>query len=128
MLADAFEDTGWTEGSHQLAGKQGSQQAIASRLYCHEPKLLEYRFAQTHGTFNVAVAQDMLSPTSEDVLEFSLTADGRQVVTKTIAFKQTQKLSTSLEGIAVIKVGVKINGSCHGDGAIALLTRVWVEG
>lgn len=70
----------------------------------------------------------MRSKDSTSTLEFSLTVDGRQMVTKPVKFAATDTLSFPLEGVTVIKVGVRTIGSCANDFSTALLTRVWVQG
>lgn len=129
-LSDAFNPGGWTEGAYQPASTGKQQQAIAESVGCYvynSANQLEFRFASVPGTLKVAVAQELNSDSSDAQLEWSLYADGKQVDSKMIAFKESQELSTSLSGVAAVKILVKHKESNCTGSATALITAISVE-
>jgi hypothetical protein len=134
VLADAFNPGDWTEGSYTPANETTAIKAMAAEVYCNtrQAKELEYRFAQVQGRLTVQVAQDMRSASPDMELEFSLTADGRQVDVKNAEFTGKPELSTDLAGVTVLKIGVKpVPGNskqCTGsDTTNALITNVVIQ-
>lgn len=129
-LSNAFKSSGWTEGSYQPATTGTQQQAIATPVSCFSgssSNQLEFRFASVPGTLKIQVAQDLNSDSSDAQLEWSLFADGRQVDTKLIGFKESQVLSADLSGVAAIKIQVKHKEqNCTGS-ATALITMLSIE-
>lgn len=134
VLADAFNAGDWTEGSYTPANETAAVRAMATEVYCNsrQSKDVEYRFAQVEGRLTVQVAQDMRSASPDMELEFSLTADGRQVDVKNADFKGKPELSTELAGVTVLRIGVKpapgMSGQCKSSQAAnALLTSVVIQ-
>lgn len=133
VLADAFDPGDWTEGSYTPANETTAVRAMATQVRCRtsRPETLEFRFAQVQGRLMVQVAQDMRSDSPDFELEFSLTADGRQVDVKNADFKGKPELSADLAGITVLRIGVQAapgtaNSGCEGS-ANALITSIVVE-
>lgn len=74
----------------------------------------------------------MRSVSADMELEFSLTANGRQVDVKNADFTGKPELSTDLAGVTVLKIGVKpapgMTGQCSGrQTANALITSVVIK-
>lgn len=126
-LADTFSADQWEEGSYKAAGSTKSVQGIRTSVSCYsdgtEP--IELRFADAKGKLKVAVAQDVTSEASDNVLAFDLIVDGRKVRSKNVAFSKTNTLSTDLSGVVVVKIvasRVK-SDDCEGS-ALALITKL----
>lgn len=127
-LADAFDAGDWKEGSFQAVGHTQASQALAQVTGCygsHDP--LEFRFAQNQGTLRFTVAQSMDSESSGAVLEWALIVDGRQIQTKSIGFKDSAELTTSLAGVAVVQLDLEKTGSCAGT-ATGLVLEAVIQG
>lgn len=125
-LADAFNPGDWTEGSFTPTN-QPAMQAMGAKINCYSDEVIEYRFSRASGQLVVSVAQDSLSDSSDATLEWGLIADGRQIESKTIAFKEVVDLKADLSGVAVVKISVhqKDSNRCSGS-AGALITRILI--
>ncbi|MDO5499511.1 MAG: hypothetical protein Q4F67_07515 [Propionibacteriaceae bacterium] len=132
VLADAFDRGRWSEGSFTPANETDAIRAMATTVDCYtsQPRMLEYRFAQVQGRIVVQVAQDMRSDSPDVEIEFSLTADGRQVAVQNANFTDKPELSAELSGVTVLRIGAKTapgtRRQCNGE-ANALVTSVVVE-
>lgn len=134
VLADAFNPGQWTEGSYTPANETEPVSAMATEVRCgsRAAKTVEYRFAQVEGRLTAQVAQDMYSESPDLELEYSLTADGRQVDVKNGDFKGKPELSTDLAGVTVLRISVKgapgtTNQCSSSQSANALITSVIIE-
>lgn len=131
VLADAFSADSWSEGEYTRAGQGQPQKAMKVDVDCYSDgtrEVIELRFAQPTGRFNVDVAQAMDSQSSNERLEFSLTTDGRLADAKTIPFTGVATLSAPLAGVTVVRVSVKpaeatADYRCSGD-STALITKM----
>lgn len=130
-LADAFKPGNWKEGAFAPTG-QTPAQAMAITVDCydsHNATTMEFRFSRATGKLQFTVAQGDTSNSSDAVLEWALTVDGRQTEAKTIGFKDTAVLSTDLTGVAAVKISAKqkLDQRCTGD-VTALITKAVVTG
>lgn len=126
--SDAFSAENWDEGSYQPVNQPQEMQALAAVAGCrYGAEELEFRFAQNAGSLTFQVAQDMSSKSSEEILEWALVVDGRQVETKKIAFKDSVELTTPLTGVAVVKLQVNNPEPCSSS-AIGLVTKAVIQG
>lgn len=130
-LKDAFDHGRWVEGSYRPAGRAEEVVGAVAHLTCGgSPSVMEYRFAQTTGKLRVTAAHDMLSPGADAVIEFRLTADGRQAQTKNLTFKESAELTVDLSGVAVVTVEAKQirdpQKNCGKD-AVALVYKMSVS-
>ena len=126
--SDAFSADNWDEGSYQPVGQAQEIQALAANAYCDRgSKKLEFRFAQNAGSLTFQVAKAMSSRSSGEILEWALVVDGRQVMTKKIAFKESVELTTPLAGVAVVQLQVSNPRPCSGE-ATGLVTRAVIKG
>lgn len=132
QLSDAYGvgryGSNWTEGSVRIPSSATEVQGMATKVGCYsEPRALEFRFAQSQGAFSAAVAQSLDSTDSSAVLEWTLVVDGRRVSTQRIAFKETAEFSTSLAGVAVVRLEVLTAKPCS-DEATGVVTSAKVDG
>ncbi len=133
LLSDAFSSGSWTSGEFTPVDETAPVNAMAMSVGCYDSRKapLEYRFARVTGRISIQVAQAMTSKNPDLELEYSLTADGRQLEAKNITFKGKAELSTDLGGVTVLRIAVRtIQGSskdCNAGDAIALITSVVVE-
>ncbi len=126
--ANAFHADGWTLGDYQPAAAPARTQALAATINCNAPgQELEYRFAPTNATLKVSVAQDVLSVSSDNTIDFQIVADGKSVAEKALTFKQTADLSAPLTGVTVVKIVAKSTGACT-TSSTALVTKAVVSG
>lgn len=124
----AFRSDGWTDSTAQPAGAAAPVPVLTAVISClGGPPELEYRFPPSRGTVRLVVAQDILSRSSDNTLEFLLVADGKQVATKAITFKQQAELGAPLTGVTSLKVVVRPKGACK-DNATALITEASAKG
>ncbi len=127
-MANAFRSDGWTEGSYQTPGATAPVQALGAVVNCNQGTAeLEYRFSTSRGQAKVTVAQDALSDSSDNTLEFLLVADGKQVASKTVTFKQTAELAASVNGVTALKVVARTKGACT-NSSTALITKAFIQG
>lgn len=127
--ADAFSAEYFEERSFQPVGRANEVQALGATANCNSSlaRELEFRFAENQGDLTFEVAQEMSSPSSEENLEWGLVVDGRQVETKKIAFKESAEFTTSLAGVAVVKLQLRNPSPCSGQ-AIGLVTKAVIKG
>ena len=127
--SDAFSAEYFEERSFQPVGRGNEVQALGATANCNSSwaRELEFRFAENQGDLTFEVAQEMSSPSSEENLEWALVVDGRQVETKKIAFKETAEFTTSLVGVAVVKLQLRNPSPCSGQ-AIGLVTKAVIKG
>lgn len=125
---NAFHANGWTLGTYLPAASTVPVEALAATVNCDaDGQEMEYRFSPTYGTLRVAVAQDILSDSSDNTVNFQLVADGKVVAEKAIKFKQSGDLSMSLSGVTVVKLVASTKGACK-TSSVALLTNATVQG
>lgn len=134
LLSDTFSRGDWGEGSYTPVDESSPVNAMAASIGCSSRTVepIEFRFAKVTGRITVQVAQDMKSANPDLELEYSLTADGRQTEAKNINFKGRAELSSQLEGVTVLRIGVKLSPAqlqqCNRSGsANALITSIVVE-
>ena len=102
--------------------------ALAATVNCDADGMeMEYRFTPTYGSLRVSVAQDVLSDSSDNKVEFTIYADGKVVAQKAITFKQTAELTASLAGVTVVKLVASTKGTCR-TSSTALVTKAVVRG
>lgn len=122
-LVDAFLSEGFVEGTYQPVGRPEAVRAMAAQLD-KTSAALEFRLNQSSGRMTVEVSQDILSASSNQTVDVVLLADGRQVATKTVGFKQSATLSANLGGVAALRV----QATAKGGATTVLVTRVTVQG
>lgn len=122
-LVDAFLSEGFVEGTYQPVGRPEAVRAMAAQLD-RTSAALEFRLNQSSGRMTVEVSQDILSASSNQTVDVVLLADGRQVATKTVGFKQSATLSANLGGVAALRV----QATAKGGATTVLVTRVTVQG
>lgn len=127
-LGNAFRSDGWAQGNFQPAGAASASPMLGATVNCNTtgPEL-EYRFAATRGTLKISVAQDVMSVSSDNTVDFVLLADGKAVAEKPVTFKQAADLSAPLTGVTVVKVVAKTTGTCT-TSSTALITKATVTG
>lgn len=127
-MADAFSAENWEEASFQPVNQSENIQAMAATVGCsRKGEELEFRFAQNSGELTFDLAQDMSSDSSDELLEWALEVDGRQVETKKVAFKDSAQLTTPLSGVAVVKLQLSNPTPCTGS-AVGLVTKATIKG
>ena len=122
-LVDAFLSEGFVEGTYQPVGRPEAVRAMAAQLDM-QPGMNPGRTIQSSGRMTVEVSQDILSASSNQTVDVVLLADGRQVATKTVGFKQSATLSANLGGVAALRV----QATAKGGATTVLVTRVTVQG
>ncbi|MFV0373551.1 hypothetical protein [Microbacterium sp.] len=125
-LSDAKHAPGWSEGEHRVPGRADAVMAMAVEVRCYgSGESLEFRFADQSGRLTFEVAQDLDSESSTVELEFSLTANGRAIESKRVAFDEHATLSTDLTGVSAAILTVA-GADCR-DTTTALVTSATVE-
>ncbi|WP_052462141.1 hypothetical protein [Nigerium massiliense] len=126
-VANAFRTDGWAEDQFQAPGGQPAT-AMGAFITCGQPAPeLEYRLANGRGTVRMSVAQDIMSDSADNTIEFVLLADGKQVANRPVTFKQKADLTASLNGVTVLKVQARPRGKCT-DATTAIITKAFVQG
>lgn len=125
-LEDAFRNEGWDFGSYTPVTGTGQVPAFAAEVYCNRTARLEFRIQLESGRLVATGAQDLQSGSSDEVVEFTITTDGRAIKTDSIKFKETTEIEADLDGVSVVEITVAgeddRDDSC--DGSTALLTSL----
>jgi|GEM_PF-3310361 len=126
-LSDAMRsEGGWEEHSFRVPGQNDRMTAMGASISCGTAEV-EYRFTNQTGKVTFDVAQSLDSKSSSIVLEFTLTANGKTIETKQIAFDETAQLAVDLTGRSAVILSAKQASRCS-DSTTALITSVVVQG
>ena len=128
-LEDAFSNSDWEYGSFTPVNSKERVPAFAATLDCNEETRLEFRVQLDQGQIVADIAQDLQSPSPNEEIEFTITADGRAVEAVSIKFKERDKISTKLEGVSVVVISATNDSSRDGScqPATALLTSLRID-
>lgn len=127
-LATAFHADGWVVGDHVPAATLTHTSAAAATINCNQaPVEVEYRLMPTRGTIRVTVAQDVLSSSSGNTVDFQIVADGTAVAEANVVFKQKAELTAPLTDVVVVKITAQSKGTCR-TSSTALILSATIQG
>lgn len=116
-MSDVFEHAQWSEGSVAVPRVADAQQGIFTTVSgCGGDVQMELRFADQSGFLAFTAAQGLNSESSQDVMEFQVSADGKLVDTKLVKFNAQQKLQADLSGVTAVTIAVKAQSSDNSCG------------
>ncbi|EWT02209.1 hypothetical protein N865_00240 [Intrasporangium oryzae NRRL B-24470] len=116
-MSDVFEHENWSEGSVAVPRVADAQQGIFTTVSgCGGAVQMELRFADQSGFLVFTAAQGLNSESSQDVMEFQVSSDGKLVDTKLVKFNAQQKLQADLSGVTAVTIAVKAQSSDNSCG------------
>jgi hypothetical protein len=113
--ADVFDLGNWEEKSHQVAGRPAGT-ALGVTLSCGATAQFELRLANKFRSLSLGLGQDDNSDSSQEILEFAVTGNGRTLDTVVVPFNALRTTTVDVRGVNAVVVSVQPDRrrDCHG--------------
>lgn len=125
---DAASLGGWVQGAFRPVGYASYIEALAYPVGCGTTAApLELHFANTSGSLVIGLAQAIDSPSSADKLTLSVLADGRQVQSVVLGYRDAPDVTIPLAGVSTLQLVASNPAPCTGT-VTGLITKAAVSG